>query len=319
MQDIFHILERVSGTNLPVLIQGDSGTGKEIIANAIHRASPRRAGRFISENCAALSETILESELFGHNRGAFTGAVADRKGLFELAHGGTLFLDEVGDMSLTMQKKLLRVLEEGEIRRVGGKDTIRVDVRILSASNRNLRALTGAGKFREDLFYRLNGIQIDLPALRERKDDIPLLVQHFLDSIARESHQSPKTVSPGALRLLLSYDWPGNVRELRHFLERTVLLAPGQRIEERDCLFDPVIFRQEGSVPQETLLPGIDELPLRSARDGFIKHYIERAYVRHGHNVTRAAKACGISRESFHRFLKRLRIKPKRERRGGDH
>jgi len=307
MQEIFHILDRISGTTLSVLIQGDSGTGKELVASAIHRSSPRRDQRFISENCAALSETILESELFGHIRGAFTGAVAERRGLFELAHGGTLFLDEVGDMSLSMQKKLLRVLEEGEIRRVGGKDTIRVDVRIISASNQDLKSLVQEEKFREDLYYRLNGIRIDLPTLRDRKDDIPLLVQHFLELIAQQSRQPVKSISPEALRLLLSYDWQGNVRELRHFLERTVLLSTGNTIQEKDCLFDPVIFQRESRAISDEILLDLEKLPLREARDGFMKHYIERIYEEHGRNVTKAARACQISRESFHRLLKKFR------------
>ncbi len=309
MQEIFHILDRISGTSLPALIQGESGTGKELIANAIHRSSPRHDQRFISENCAALSETILESELFGHTRGAFTGAVAERKGLFELAHGGTLFLDEVGDMSLSMQKKLLRVLEEGEIRRVGGKDTIHVDVRIISASNQDLKSLAKAGKFREDLFYRLNGIRIEIPPLRERKEDIPLLIQHFLEQIAQESRQPLKSISPEALRLLLSYGWPGNVRELRHFLERTMLLATGSCIDERDCLFDQVIFKQESRAVSESFMLDLESLPLRAARSAFMKHYIERVYEENGRNVTRAARVCGISRESLHRLLKKLRMK----------
>jgi transcriptional regulator with PAS, ATPase and Fis domain len=292
-----------------VLIQGESGTGKELIANAIHRSSPRNDQRFISENCAALSETLLESELFGHTRGAFTGAVTERKGLFELAHGGTLFLDEVGDMSLSMQKKLLRVLEEGEIRRVGGKDTIRVDVRIISASNQDLQSLVKAEKFREDLFYRLNGIRIELPPLRERKEDIPILIQHFLEQIAQESRQPLKSISPEALRLLLSYDWPGNVRELRHFLERTMLLATGSCIEERDCLFDQVIFRQESQSLSEGFLLELEKLPMRQARSGFMKHYLERIYEENGRNVTKAARSCGISRESLHRLLKKLKVK----------
>jgi transcriptional regulator with GAF, ATPase, and Fis domain/serine/threonine protein kinase/tetratricopeptide (TPR) repeat protein len=315
MHEIFHILDRISTTALPVLIMGESGTGKELIANAIHQASTRREQRFISENCAALSETLLESELFGHTRGAFTGAVSERKGLFELAHGGTLFLDEVGDMSLAMQKKLLRVLQEGEIRRVGGKDTIRVDARIISASNQNLKALVDAGKFREDLYYRLNGLRIELPGLRERKEDIPLLTQHFLEEIARESRQPVKTLTAEALRLLLSYDWPGNVRELRHFLERTVLLAGGATIEERDCLFDPVIFHRESLAISSGLLLDLEKLPLRAARDGFLKHYLERLLGENGRNVSRAARACGISRESFHRLMKRLKCqgRPGRE------
>ncbi len=304
MREIFRVLPRVSDTVLPVLITGESGTGKELVARAVHQSSGRRKERFISENCAALSETLLESELFGHVRGAFTGAVAERKGLFELANGGTLFLDEVGDMSLSMQKKLLRVLEEGRIRRVGGKDTIAVDTRIISASNQNLKALVDEGKFREDLFYRLNGICIEIPSLRERKEDIPLLVQHFLNEIARDSRQPAKTIHPEALRLLLAHDWPGNVRELRHFLDRTALLAASTVIEAADCAFDSAPIGRE---PTHAALDPVHRLPLRPARDQFIRKYLDVVFEANDRNVSRASRAAGISRESFHRLLKKFR------------
>ncbi|MBI4586234.1 MAG: sigma 54-interacting transcriptional regulator [Planctomycetes bacterium] len=316
MQQIFQVLERVAPTNLPVLIEGESGTGKELIARAIHANSQRKDNRFISENCAALSDSLLESELFGHTRGAFTGAISDRKGLFEIASGGTLLLDEVGDMSLSMQKKLLRVLEESELRKVGGKDTLKVDVRILSASNRDLRKLVEAGSFREDLYYRLHGVRIELPSLRERKEDIPLLIQHFLEEISRELQIPKKVVTPEALRLLVSHSWPGNVRELKHFLERTILLVEGNSLRAEDCVFDSQAAGSFSALSKDSgqngeyagLLREIQGAPLRRARDLFMKLYVESCYRDHHFNASRAAKACGMSRESFHRFLKKFKI-----------
>ena len=231
MRRVHDLIQRAAGCALPVLIQGESGTGKELVARAIHHLSGRQQRRFFSENCSALSESLLESELFGHVRGAFTGADRDRKGILELADGGTLFLDEIGDMSVRMQSKLLRALQEREVRPVGGKETIRVDVRIVSATNRSLRGLIKEGSFRDDLFYRINVITIDLPPLRHRKDDIPALVEHFLERIALESGPPRKQFSPGALELLMSYDWPGNIRELENVVQRAVALNDGPTID----------------------------------------------------------------------------------------
>ena len=237
MQDVFRLLDRVTDTNVPVFIHGESGTGKELVAKAIHYNGPRRKFRMISENCAATSESLLESELFGYVRGAFTGAHADRKGLFELANKGTLFLDEVGDMSLSMQKKLLRVLQEGEIRRVGGKDTIQVDVRIVSASNKDLKKLVEEGKFREDLYYRLNVVKVDLPPLRERKEDLPLLIDHFLKD---ETTGTPMRFSTEALQMMMRYNWPGNIRELRNVVERAKIISDGEQINKDAVILDTV-------------------------------------------------------------------------------
>jgi transcriptional regulator with GAF, ATPase, and Fis domain/predicted Ser/Thr protein kinase len=223
MQEVFRLLDRISSTEVPVLIVGRSGTGKELVARAVHRSGPRGKGPFAAENCAALTETLLESELFGHERGAFTGAVRARKGLFETAHKGTLFLDEVAEMSPGLQKKLLRVLQEGEIRRVGGKKTLPVDVRIISASNRDLEELVAAGRFREDLFYRLNVLRVDLPPLKDRREDIPLLARHFLSMAARQGE--PRELTEGALARLSAYDWPGNVRELENEILRAAALG----------------------------------------------------------------------------------------------
>ncbi|MGE0711473.1 MAG: sigma 54-interacting transcriptional regulator [Planctomycetota bacterium] len=246
MQTIFQLLDRVTDTTVPVFIHGESGTGKELVAKAIHYNGPRKKFRLISENCAATSETLLESELFGYVKGAFTGAQADRKGLFELASKGTLFLDEVGDMSLGMQKKLLRVLQEGEIRRVGGKDQLKVDVRIISASNKDLKKLVEDGHFREDLYYRLNVVKVDLPPLRERKEDLPLLIEHFLKE---ELTGPPKSFSPEAMQMLMRYNWPGNIRELKNVVERAKIISDGDAMGKEhiilDTVFDP---RHQGGV-----------------------------------------------------------------------
>jgi len=233
MRRVHALIDKAAACSLPVLIHGESGTGKELVARAIHERSDRRARRFFSENCSALSESLLESELFGHVRGAFTGADRDRKGILELAHGGALFLDEIGDMSLRMQSKLLRALQEREIRPVGGKDIIHIDVRIISATHRSLRTLIRDGGFHEALLYRINVITIHLPPLRERREDIPALVEHFLARIAAETGLPRKDCSPGALELL-AHEWPGNIRELENVIQRAVALGDGGRIEAPD-------------------------------------------------------------------------------------
>ncbi len=234
MQRIYQLIEKVAPSKATVLITGDSGTGKELIARAIHFNSPRRELPFISVNCGALPETLLESELFGHERGAFSGAVNLRKGRFELAHEGTLFLDEISEMSPPLQVKLLRVLQEMEFERVGGSQTIRVDVRIVAASNRILKEEVAERRFRSDLFFRLNVVHIHLPPLRERSDDIPLLVNHFLTKYSQESSASVITMEPEALRCLLDYSWPGNIRELENVIERAVILSNGEKIMVKD-------------------------------------------------------------------------------------
>jgi DNA-binding NtrC family response regulator len=234
MRRVHQLIDKAAACSLPVLIQGESGTGKELVARAIYERSTRNDRRFFSENCSALSESLLESELFGHAKGAFTGADRDRKGILELADGGTLFLDEIGDMSLRMQSKLLRALQEGELRPVGGKETIRVDVRIISATNRSLITLIKEGGFREDLFYRINVVTINLPPLRERRDDIPALVEHFLERIAGETGLPRKRFTPGALELLMEYEWPGNIRELENIVQRAVALGDGLTIDADD-------------------------------------------------------------------------------------
>jgi two-component system, NtrC family, response regulator len=259
MQRIYQLIEKVAPSRATVLITGESGTGKELIARSIHFNSPRRELPFISVNCGALPENLLESELFGHEKGAFSGAVSQRKGRFELAHEGTLFLDEVSEMSPHLQVKLLRILQEMEFERVGGATTIKVDVRMVAASNRDLKEEVALGRFRADLFYRLNVVHIHLPPLRARSDDIPLLVNHFLNKYCRESQASPLVLDPEALRTLLDYPWPGNVRELENVIERSVILSTNERISERDL---PLEIREARAPARSAEVPGGE---LRSA------------------------------------------------------
>ena len=234
MERIFELIEKVAPTKATVLITGDSGTGKELIARAIHYNSPRKDQPFISVNCGALPETLLESELFGHEKGAFSGAVSQRKGRFELAHEGTLFLDEISEMSPPLQVKLLRVLQEMEFERVGGSQTIKVDVRMVAASNRNLKEEAEAGRFRSDLYYRLNVVHVYLPPLRERPDDLTLLVNHFLTKYANDNHEDLIAISSGTMERILSYHWPGNVRELENVIERAIILSDRREIQIKD-------------------------------------------------------------------------------------
>jgi len=293
MRRVHHLTDKAASCSLPVLIQGESGTGKELVARAIHERSGRQERRFFSENCSALSESLLESELFGHVRGAFTGADRDRKGIFELAHGGTLFLDEIGDMSVRMQSKLLRALQEREVRPVGGKETIRVDVRIISATNRSLRTLIKEGAFREDLFYRVNVITIDLPPLRERRDDIPALVNHFLEHIAVETGLPGKEFAPGAFELLTGYEWSGNIRELENVVQRAVALSDSLRIEPGDL---PDRIRH---------LMITDEPPRYSGTGkGGEQLMIEKALHNFEGDKTRASRFIGWSRPKLYRRMR---------------
>jgi DNA-binding NtrC family response regulator len=234
MEEVLERVVQIASVDSTVLIQGESGTGKELVARGIHALSSRRHRGFIAVNVAALPESLLESELFGHEKGAFTGASSLRKGLFELAHNGTIFLDEIGEMPLSTQTKLLRVLEEREFRRVGGEDTIRVDVRVIAATNRGLREEVQLGKFRRDLYHRLNVLRIELPALRERQDDIPRLIEEFIEEFSRQHDRPFRGIDPEALQILVDYAWPGNVRELRNLVESMVVLAPGRTIRPED-------------------------------------------------------------------------------------
>jgi two-component system nitrogen regulation response regulator NtrX len=292
-------------TNGRVLIHGENGAGKELVARAIHTRSARREGPFVEVNCAAIPEELIESELFGHERGAFTGAVARHRGKFETANGGTLFLDEIGDMSLKTQAKVLRALEEQAFERVGGKDTVRVDVRVLAASNQDLEEQIAQGRFREDLFYRLNVIPIEVPPLRRRKEDLPVLVEHFIVLFSAENGKRLKTISVEALAYFLAYDWPGNVRELRNMVERLVIMAPRDVIGPEDL--PPPLRPKE--VPA-----GADEVQrektLREARDAFERAFILAELRAHEGNVTRTAEKLGIERSHLYRKLKGYGITP---------
>lgn len=292
MQGIFDTVRQVAASRATVLIQGESGTGKELIAKAIHRLSPRKNGPFVPVHCAALSTTLLESELFGHEKGAFTGAAERRKGRFELADGGSLFLDEIGEIDASVQVKILRALEERRFERVGGQEPIDVDTRLIAATNRDLKKMVADGTFREDLYYRLYVVVIHLPALRERRSDIPLLLKHFLDLFNQENGRSLEGFSPDALDLLTAYPWPGNVRELRNVVEQMVVLSRSQRIGLRDL---PAHIREaevSGGVP-------IGGATLAEVE----KQAIFRALKESGGNRTHAAEALGISRRTLHRKI----------------
>jgi len=306
MEELRQQIAIAAPTNGRVLIHGENGAGKELVARAIHAQSARSVGPFVEVNCAAIPEELIESELFGHERGAFTGAVSRRRGRFELADGGTLFLDEVGDMSVKTQAKVLRVLEEQAFERVGGKETLRVDVRVLAASNQNLSDLIGQGRFREDLFYRLAVIPIEVPPLRQRPEDIPLLVEHFIKLFAGENAKRPKTLSVEALAYFLSYDWPGNVRELRNMVERLVIMTPTDVIGP-ESLPPPLRPRETAPAsPEESQR----EKTLKEAREAFERAYILGELRAHDWNMTRTAEKLGIERSHLYRKLKAYDITP---------
>src|SRR3954463_9060257 len=282
-------IAQAAPSNGRVLIYGENGTGKELVARNIHHLSRRRTGPFVEVNCAAIPEELIESELFGHVRGAFTGAVADRRGKFELAHGGTIFLDEIGDMSLKTQAKVLRVLQEQVMEPVGGSNRIRVDVRGLAATNKDLTAEIRAGNFREDLYFRLNVVPMFVPSLRERQDDVPLLADHFMAMLAREYGRRVKTFDAPAVAALKQYSWPGNVRELRNVVERLIIMVPGDVITARDLSF------LDSSVVGPSQLEKIAPLTtLHDARDRFERDYILRALAANDGNMSRTAEALGV-------------------------
>jgi DNA-binding NtrC family response regulator len=296
MQQIFDIVQQVAPTRATALITGETGTGKELVAHAIHNLSPRKKAPFIAVHAAALPSALLESELFGHEKGAFTGAVERRIGRFELADGGTLFLDEIGELEPQMQVKLLRVLEERAFERVGGQKTIEVDVRLIAATNKDLRKQVADGKFRDDLFYRLSVVTIALPPLRERRDDIPLLVSAFLCACSEENGKNVTELTPDAMNVLLAYDWPGNVRELRNAIEQMVVLARSEKLTMRDV---PAAVRG-----------GADLTKIAVVRAGMTvgeaeKELIVQALKELKGNRTKAAEKIGMSRRTLHRKLKR--------------
>jgi two-component system response regulator AtoC len=295
MVRLYEMIAQVARTHATVLITAESGTGKELVARAIHRQSPRRAQPFVAVNLAAIPDTLLESELFGHEKGAFTGAHSRKPGKFELAHGGTLFLDEVASLRVDLQAKLLRVLQEREVDRLGGTRTMPVDVRVIAATNVDLKQAVRARTFREDLFYRLNVVPLTVPPLRERKEDIPRLVDHFIRKYAREFKKDVRGISPGALPALRAYDWPGNVRELENVVERSVALATQPVIRLEDLPLDLAIH-------EVGLARGPGEaaaLTLREARDRFEQAYVLRALEREDWNQTRAARSLGVHRNTL--------------------
>ena len=292
-QEVLQQVKQVAATDATVLLTGESGTGKEVIANTIHLNSPRRQGPLIKVHCAALPETLLESELFGYEKGAFTGATSRRKGRFELADGGTLFLDEIGEISPLVQVKLLRVLQEQRFERIGGEETITVNVRIIAATNKNLKAMVENGSFREDLYYRLNVVHIELPPLRERREDIPLLANHFL-KLYTQRHQRPiEGIHPKAMRLLESYPWPGNIRELQHTIEKLVIFVQHPIIEEEDL---PQNITQQHSNDQITLPIGIT---LEEAEKRLIFATLDAT----NGNKSKTARILGIGRKTLLRKL----------------
>jgi two-component system, NtrC family, response regulator AtoC len=296
MQRVFELARVAAPSSSTVLILGESGTGKEVLARAIHEESPRKGGAFVAVSCAALTETLLESELFGHERGAFTGATGRRKGKFEAADGGTLFLDEIGDISQKLQVDLLRVIEERKVQRVGSNDPVEVDVRIVAATNKDLRQAVADGSFREDLYYRLNVIPIQLPPLRDRKEDIPLLLERFLDSLSVELRKPITGVSAEALAALMAHPWPGNVRELKNILERGAVVAQGSIIQ----LADLGLKAAAASPGGKAVPPSLDEVERR--------HVVEvLSYT--GGNVTQAAKILGIDRVTLYNKMRRYQLR----------
>ncbi|OFW33222.1 MAG: Fis family transcriptional regulator [Acidobacteria bacterium RIFCSPLOWO2_12_FULL_65_11] len=296
-------------TNGRVLISGENGTGKELIARTIHALSRRRAGPFIEVNCAAIPEDLIESELFGHVRGAFTGALADRRGKFEMADGGTIFLDEIGDMSLKTQAKVLRVLQEQTLEPVGGTTSVRVDTRVLAATNKDLLVEIRAGRFREDLYFRLNVIPIFAPPLRDRQDDIQLLAEHFMAEFAQEYGRRIKTFTPDAIRLLRQYSWPGNVRELRNVIERLMIMVVGDTITAAD-----VSFLDHDGPGQRERVPAAPHgrLTLHQARDRFERDLIVRTLAEQQGNISQTAETLGVERSNLYRKMKAFGIAPRR-------
>ncbi len=319
MQQLKQIIETAGPTNSRVLIGGENGTGKELVARAIHQHSGRATRPFVAVNCAAIPETLIESELFGHERGAFSGATTMKRGQFEQADGGTLFLDEIADMSLSTQAKVLRALQEQQFTRVGGTKLIKVDVRVLAASNKDLLQEIDKGTFREDLFYRLNVVPIVVPPLRDRREDIPLLVKHFLRVHAEEQGLKLKQVSPEAMDVFMQYEWPGNIRELRNLIERLMIMVPGPVIEASHASVALQVRPQlsaaqsaGGAQPANTLLTRPYD-SLRDARNAFEKEFIARKLREHHWNISRTAEDLKIERSHLHRKIKLLDVEMRPE------
>ena len=291
MAQVERMIERVGPTSVSVMISGETGTGKEVVARALHERSPRRSARFVAINCASIPETLLESELFGHEKGAFTGAIKQTPGKFELAHNGTLFLDEIGDMPMALQAKLLRFLQERQFERVGGRTQINVDARLVCATNRDLKSLVANGKFREDLFYRINEMGIDLPPLRERGSDAQLLAQHFLNLYNRTDHRGLLGLSDQAMAAIAAYSWPGNVRELENRIKRAIVMADGKVISAPDLDLKPVSV-------------ATTDLNLRSEVEKLEAMLVQKALEVANGNISKAAKLLGVSRPHLYSLMK---------------
>lgn len=303
MKQVFETVEQVAPTRATVLIEGESGTGKELVAHSIHDLSPRKNAPFVAVHCAALTPTLLESELFGHEKGAFTGAVERRVGRFEAADGGTIFLDEIGEVDGSVQVKILRVLGERSFERVGGSKTMQVDVRVIAATNKNLAQLVEQGKFREDLYYRLKVVEIRLPPLRERREDIPLMVREFLKEFSLENKKQVEDVAGDAQAVLMAYDWPGNVRELRSAIEHAVIWSKDGRVTLQNL---------PPALKEAAVRPGAQVLPTGMNLEQTEKAMMVRALENNGGNVSRAAAQLGISRRTLHRKIKRFGLKSSR-------
>jgi DNA-binding NtrC family response regulator len=307
MEALRRLIERAAPSDVPILVLGENGTGKELVARAVHELSPRRSGRFVKMNTAAVPAELVESELFGHEKGAFSGAAARRRGRFEQADGGTLFLDEIGDMTSSMQAKLLRVLQDGELTRVGGNEELRVDVRVISATNRRLDELVESGAFREDLYYRINTLAVNTPPLRERPEDVPALCTHFAEAACRRNGWRTRRIDGSAADLLRQQPWRGNVRELRNVIERACILADGDFITERELALSMPSARPVA----ERRLPGAASDAGASEPDLLVnveRDHIQRALARSGGNKKAAAKMLGLSRRALYRRLERLNL-----------
>jgi len=317
MREVYRLLEQAAGLDITVLLGGETGTGKELAARAIHYHSSRKERRFVAVNCGALPPDLVESELFGHARGAFTGATSAKPGLFEEAAGGTLFLDEVGELPLPTQVKLNRALQEKEIRRVGDNAPSKVDVRVIAATHRDLKAEVQAGRFREDLYYRLHVFPIRLPPLRERLEDVPLLAAHFLEKHARAMRRELDGFEPEALRALTSYAWPGNVRELENAVERAVAVCTGPAVRERDLPAELSQAPAAGHLPGAVLASMPYREAVEQAHDRISREYLVALLREFQGNVTRAAARAGMERESLHRLLKKHGLRSEDFKRGG--
>jgi DNA-binding NtrC family response regulator len=311
MQAVFRLVARCAPTNSTVMLRGESGTGKELIARAIHYNSLRKDRPFVPVDCTSLSESLLESELFGHVKGSFTGAVSNKKGLFETADGGTLFLDEIGNITLSTQAKLLRFIEEREFKAVGDTRIQKVDIRLVTATNKDLESMVSDGEFRDDLYYRINIFPIEIPPLRNRRDDIPVLASHFLQKFSTEIHHKPSEFSPGALNLLMNHDWPGNVRELENVVERAVILAGGDVIRQGHLVDIMGMMPQvELNVPRTSEeLKRLKKVARQKSVENVEKHFVLGALKRSGWNVTRAAEETGMQRSNFQALMAKYDIR----------